>query len=329
MKHPVKIIVISSTVLLISGLLSIRFGAVNYSLETIIHIFTGQGTDIQNTIMFSLRVPRTVVLILTGATLGISGTIIKIIMKNPLADPGLLGVQTGAASVAIIILLILPNYIFLLPMGAFIGGIIAYLLVMLLAYNKTLDPIKMILAGVAVNALFGAFIAAMTVFYSDAIQGVLIWMNGSFADVSVLDMQFVLIYSVIGIVLAFSVTRFANIMRLNDQMIHQLGIKVSVVRFLLASISVLLATISVAYVGIISFIALITPHIAKLLVGSNYKYWMPLSMVLGSVVLVLSDVIQRVIFNPLEIPVGIITAIIGAPFFLYLLRRTLHHDSIQ
>jgi iron complex transport system permease protein len=153
-------------------------------------------------------------------------------------------------------------------------------------------------------------------------------MNGSFADVSVSDMQFVVFYSVIAIIMAFSVTKYANIMRLNDQMIHQLGIKVSVVRFLLASISVLLATISVSYVGIISFIALITPHIAKLLVGSNYKYWMPVSMLLGSVVLVLSDVIQRMVFNPLEIPVGIVTAFIGAPFFLYLLRRTLNHDSI-
>jgi iron complex transport system permease protein len=328
MKHPVKIIVVSSVILLISAFLSIRFGAVQYSLETIMDILLGQGTDIQNTIMFSLRIPRTVVLICTGATLGISGTIIKIIMKNPLADPGLLGVQTGAASVAIIIMLILPTFVFLLPLGAFFGGIIAYLLVMVLAYKKTLDPIKMILAGVAVNALFGAFIAAMTVFYSDSIQGVLIWMNGSFADVSVLDMQFVFMYSVIGIILAFSVTKYANIMRLNDQMIHQLGIKVSVVRFILASVSVLLATISVAFVGIISFIALITPHIAKLLVGSNYKYWMPVSMLLGSVVLVLSDVIQRMIFNPLEIPVGIVTAFIGAPFFLYLLRRTLNHDSI-
>ena len=328
MKHPVKVIVVSSVILLISAFLSIRFGAVKYSLETIIDILIGQGTEIQNTIMFSLRIPRTVVLICTGATLGISGTIIKIIMKNPLADPGLLGVQTGAASVAIIIMLVLPTYIFLLPLGAFVGGIIAYLLVMLLAYKKTLDPIKMILAGVAVNALFGAFIAAMTVFYSDSIQGVLIWMNGSFADVSVSDMQFVVFYSVIAIIMAFSVTKYANIMRLNDQMIHQLGIKVSVVRFLLASISVLLATISVAYVGIISFIALITPHIAKLLVGSNYKYWMPVSMLLGSVVLVLSDVIQRMVFNPLEIPVGIVTAFIGAPFFLYLLRRTLNHDSI-
>ena len=328
MKHPVKIIVVSSVILLISAFLSIRFGAVQYSLETIMDILLGQGTDIQNTIMFSLRIPRTVVLICTGATLGISGTIIKIIMKNPLADPGLLGVQTGAASVAIIIMLIFPTFVFLLPLGAFFGGIIAYLLVMVLAYKKTLDPIKMILAGVAVNALFGAFIAAMTVFYSDSIQGVLIWMNGSFADVSVLDMQFVFMYSVIGIILAFSVTKYANIMRLNDQMIHQLGIKVSVVRFILASVSVLLATISVAFVGIISFIALITPHIAKLLVGSNYKYWMPVSMLLGSVVLVLSDVIQRMIFNPLEIPVGIVTAFIGAPFFLYLLRRTLNHDSI-
>jgi iron complex transport system permease protein len=328
MKHPVKIIVVSSVILLISAFFSIRFGAVQYSLETIMDILLGQGTDIQNTIMFSLRIPRTVVLICTGATLGISGTIIKIIMKNPLADPGLLGVQTGAASVAIIIMLILPTFVFLLPLGAFFGGIIAYLLVMVLAYKKTLDPIKMILAGVAVNALFGAFIAAMTVFYSDSIQGVLIWMNGSFADVSVLDMQFVFMYSVIGIILAFSVTKYANIMRLNDQMIHQLGIKVSVVRFILASVSVLLATISVAFVGIISFIALITPHIAKLLVGSNYKYWMPVSMLLGSVVLVLSDVIQRMIFNPLEIPVGIVTAFIGAPFFLYLLRRTLNHDSI-
>ena len=328
MKHPVKVIVLSSIILLISAFLSIRFGAVKYSLDTIIDILIGQGTEIQNTIMFSIRVPRTVVLIFTGATLGISGTIIKIIMKNPLADPGLLGVQTGAASVAIIIMLVLPTYIFLLPLGAFVGGITAYLLVMLLAYKKTLDPIKMILAGVAVNALFGAFIAAMTVFYSDSIQGVLIWMNGSFADVSVSDMQFVVFYSVIAIIMAFSVTKYANIMRLNDQMIHQLGIKVSVVRFLLASISVLLATISVAYVGIISFIALITPHIAKLLVGSNYKYWMPVSMLLGSVVLVLSDVIQRMVFNPLEIPVGIVTAFIGAPFFLYLLRRTLNHDSI-
>lgn len=326
MNKPIRMIIIASILLLFIVLISIRFGAVPYSFSKLFQIFIGNGTEIEETILFSLRLPRTVVLVLTGATLGISGTIIKIVMKNPLADPGLLGIQTGAASVAIVIMLIMPTYLFLLPFGAFIGGLIAYTLVILLAYHKTLDPVKMILAGVAVNALFGAFIAAMTVFYSDRIQGVIIWMNGSFADVSVSDMIYVSIYALIGIILAFSITKYANIMRLNDQMIHQLGIKVSFVRFILATISVLLATVSVAFVGIIGFIALVTPHIAKLLIGNNYKYWMPLSMILGASVLTISDVLQRVIFNPLEMPVGILTALIGAPFFLYLLRRSIAHD---
>jgi iron complex transport system permease protein len=329
MNKQIKIIIISFLVLLLVIFLSIRFGAVPYSFSKIFQILIGNGSEIEETILFSLRIPRTVVLVLTGATLGISGTIIKVVMKNPLADPGLLGIQTGAASVAIVIMLLMPTYLFLLPFGAFLGGLVAYVLVILLAYHKTLDPIKMILAGVAVNALFGAFIAAMTVFYSDRIQGVLIWMNGSFANVSVSDMLYVSVYASIGILLAFSVTKYANIMRLNDQMIHQLGIKVSLVRFILATISVLLATVSVSFVGIIGFIALVTPHISKLLIGNNYTYWMPLSMILGASVLTLSDVLQRLIFNPLEMPVGILTALIGAPFFLYLLRRTMAHDSLS
>jgi len=326
MKQPNKVLIVSIILAIVTVMLSIRFGAVSYSTQDIFRILFGNGTEIESTIILSIRLPRTIVLVLTGATLGISGMLIKVVLKNPLADPGLLGIQTGAASVAIVVMLLFPSLIFLLPIGAFVGGIIAYVIVMLLAYQKKLDPIKMILAGVAVNALFGAFIAFMTVFYADDIQGVLVWMNGSFAQVDTTDMRYVLTYSILGIIMSFTLSKYTALMSLNDQMIHQLGINVSRIRFLLASASVLLATISVAFVGIISFVALITPHIAKLLIGNHHKYWMPLSMILGATVLTLSDVIQRMIFNPLEMPVGIVMAAIGAPFFLYLLRSTLRHD---
>jgi iron complex transport system permease protein len=326
MNKETKIISISAIILVFIVFLSIRYGAVLYTFQDILRILLGNGTEIEATIIFSLRIPRTVVLVLTGATLGISGTLIKIVLKNPLADPGLLGIQTGAASFAIIIMLVIPSLLFLLPLGAFTGGLVAYAIVMTLAYQKNLDPIKMILAGVAVNALFGAFIAFMTVFFSDDIQGVLVWMNGTFAHVEVSDMMYVSIYSIIGIIIAFFVAKYADIMRLDDQMIHQLGIPLTKVRFLLATLSVLLATISVSFVGIISFVALITPHMSRLLVGNSYKYWMPLSMILGAGVLTLSDIIQRVLFNPLEMPVGIIMSFIGAPFFLYLLRGIKKYD---
>ncbi|MTI60305.1 MAG: iron ABC transporter permease [Firmicutes bacterium] len=311
----------SFLLLIIAVLLSVGFGSVKFNLEQIFNALFNSADSIAKIIIFKSRIPRALISMLVGMNLAISGALLQAVMRNPLADPGILGVSSGAALVTVTVMLVFPEYALLIPLGAFIGGTISSLVVYGLAWQRGVDPIRIVLSGVAVNAVLGAGVSLLSILYSDRIQSAMMWLNGSIAGKSWVQVRQLIPFSIVGIILAFMCVNIANTLLLGDDAARGLGIKVGTVRVVLCVIAAFLTGISVATVGIISFVGLIVPHVARLLVGSDYRFLLPVSGVMGALLLLLADVIARTVFSPLELPVGIIMAIAGGPFFIYLLRK--------
>lgn len=315
------LIMLSIVVLIFSFILSIRLGSMNYSFSKMIEIIKNPEMTPDKNILLYIRFPRILIAMIVGANLAISGALLQAVMQNPLADPGLTGVSTGASLAAITVMLVFPQFSNLVPAIAFIGGAIACGIVFLLAWKNGIKPVRIILAGVAVNAILGGGTSLLSILYNDKIQGVLLWVNGSISGKNWSDVKVLGIYSAIGIIASLCFIRKANILQLGDEMSTNLGIDINKYRVIISLLAVFLAAISTAIVGIIGFVGLIVPHISRHLVGSDYKYMLPLSIVLGSALLIIGDTLARTVASPIELPVGIIMAVTGGPFFLYLLRK--------
>lgn len=318
-----KYLIIGGTalVLVILVVLFSTIGSVNLSLGEIISSIIHQDNSMVMTIVYKMRLPRNILAVLIGANLAVSGVLLQSVMKNPLADPGITGVSSGASVAAIIILLLMPQLSGALPLFAFVGGAIACALVFIMAWKNGLRPERIVLAGVAINTILGGFISLLSTLFSDRIQSAILWLNGSLATKTWSHVDMLFLYSLIGLGLSLFLIRSANVLQLGDESAKNLGFNVSRTRLVISAVAVFLAAISTAVVGIISFIGLIVPHIARLLMGSDHKYTIPFSMALGAIVLLIADTLARTIGGSIEIPVGVITSIVGGPFFLYLLRK--------
>lgn len=317
------IIMITLILTCITAIVAIGLGSVRVSIPDILSVlFGGTATDVSDTIILDIRMPRVLLAMIVGANIAVSGALLQGVMGNPLADPGLTGVTSGASVFVLFIMLAMPDYTGFIPLAAFAGGIMATVIVYALAWQRDgIKPLTIILSGIAVNAFAGGLIGYLSIMHSDKLPQAVQWMNGSLAAKGNNALYMILPYSIIGwIAAAFSI-RKANVIRMGDQVATNLGTNVQFVRIMLSLLAVFLAAISVAAVGMIGFIGLIVPHMARLLVGSNYKYLMPMSMALGAFVLLVADTAGRTLFTPLDIPAGILMAVIGGPYFLYLMRR--------
>lgn len=312
----------TSILLLIFVVISIGMGSVYISpLETIQTIFT-RSEEMATTIIWDLRIPRVAVAAIVGVNLALSGALLQAVMRNPLADPGLTGVSSGASVTVLAIMLVFPNFTSFVPIAAMIGGTIAVAIVYALAWKKnTISPVRIILAGVAVNAIFGGITGLLSILYSNRLPAALQWMNGSLGGKGMGDVAVLLPYSMIGWVLALFCIRSANLLSLGEKVASNLGENTNRIRILLSLVAVYLAAVSVSIVGLLGFVGLVVPHMARLIVGTNYRFVIPMSMVLGAVVLVIADTIGRTLFAPLDLPAGIIMAMVGGPYFLYLMRK--------
>ncbi|GAA0117529.1 FecCD family ABC transporter permease [Clostridium senegalense] len=298
------------------------YGSMDISIKSIIDILKCHNNlDPQWLVIWNVRIPRTIVGILVGINLSISGAILQGVMRNPLADPGIIGISSGAGLTGIIILILFPQYQYLVPPVAFLGAMIAAIMVYILAWKNGIQPMRVVLAGVAVSAVLGAGISALMVFFSERVHGAIMFMNGGLSAKSWPQVYMILPYTIVGIILAFLMAERLNILVLGDDAARGLGINVEFVRFELVVIAAMLAASAVSVVGLLSFVGLVIPHTVRLILGSNYKYLIPGSAFLGAAIVVFCDTLGRTIFAPIEIPVGIIMALLGAPFFLYLLRR--------
>lgn len=272
--------------------------------------------------IYDLRFPRIFIAMLGGAATAVSGVLLQAVMKNPLADPGIIGVSSGASLVAVIVTAFFPSLFFLTPMLAFIGGLVAFLLVYSLSWKGGLSPLRIILVGVAVNALCTGLMSAFNSATGSSYTGVASIVNANITQKTWDDFQTLAVYVVIGLVASFFVTNQCNLLSLEDKTARSLGMNVTRSRIVISVIAVLLASISTAVVGAISFLGLIVPHIARLLVGSNHKVLVPYSILLGAFTLLLADTIGRTVASPYEISAAVVMSVIGGPFFIFLLRRS-------
>lgn len=272
--------------------------------------------------VYDLRFPRILISLLAGAALAVSGVLMQSVMKNPIADPGVIGISSGAAFVAVIVTALAPALFFLTPLFAFAGGILAFLLVYSLAWNAGLNPLRIILVGVAVNAMFAGLSSAFNSFSGGNLSGVAAIVNGNITMKTWDDVGTLFWYVIVGLILAFLMAQKCNLLTLEDKTARSLGVAVNKSRLMVSCIAVLLASISTAIVGVVGFLGLIAPHIARLLVGSDHKTLIPFSMLLGAFILLLADTLGRTVAAPYEISAGILMAVIGGPFFVFLLKRS-------
>jgi iron complex transport system permease protein len=301
---------------------SLTLGSVDISFSTIVHTLLGNVQTTDEMVIWNIRFPRNIVGALVGANLAVSGAILQAVMKNPLADPGIVGVSSGAGLAGVIMLIFMPEASILLTPVAFVGAMLSAAAVYALAWKNGIRPTRIILAGVAVSAFLGSGISALLVFYSDKVQGALLWMVGGLSARSWPQVETLFPYTILGLVLALAGCKALTILSLGDETARGLGVPVERVRFSMTAVAALLAAGAVSVAGLIGFVGLVVPHIVRLIIGTDYKYVIPGSAILGAGVLVFCDTLGRVAFSPIEIPAGIIMAFLGAPFFLYLLRRS-------
>jgi iron complex transport system permease protein len=278
------------------------------------------------TIILDIRLPRVIMAGFAGAALAISGATYQGLFRNPLADPYLIGVAQGAALGAVIGLLLPFGWqstgLGIVPILAFTGATANVLIVYGLArVGKTLPVTTLILAGVALGALWGSVVSYLTITSGDKVRSILFWLMGSFSLSTWSEVLVVLPYLLVGIIVILLYSRSLNIMQLDEEQAKQLGINVERVKLILLAAATLITAAAICFVGAIGFVGIIIPHIVRLIWGPDHRFLLPLSVLSGSIFMVLADLLARTALAPREIPVGVITAICGVPFFLYLLRR--------
>lgn len=308
------------------GLLGLFLLAVNTGTLKVspIELFNGLFVEYDPNVatIYDLRFPRIFIAMFGGAATAVSGVLLQAVMKNPLADPGIIGVSSGASLAAVLITAFLPSAFFFTPFIAFLGGMVAFLLVYSLSWKGGLSPLRIILVGVAVNAMFTGLMSAFNSGTGSSYSGAASIVNANITQKTWDDFGTLVVYVVVGIIASFFVCGRCNLLALEDKTARSLGVNVTRSRIVISVIAVLLASISTAVIGPISFLGLIVPHIARLLAGSDHKVLVPYSVLLGAFTLLLADTIGRTIAAPYEISAAVIMSVVGGPFFIILLRRS-------
>lgn len=317
----VIILVLLFLVCIISFLISVGKGSLDISNKEILRAIFIEKDTVKHQIIWNVRLPRTLVAGLVGICLSLSGSILQGVMRNPLAAPNIIGVSSGAGLMAFMIYIVFPEYYYLVPLGAFVGALLSTLLIYVLAWRDGVQPMRLVLAGVAVSSLLGAGISTLMTFFPDRVPGVIGFMVGGLSTRTWPHFNMLWPYALLGIILTFIFPKRLNILMLGDEIATGLGLNVERTRLLFIVFASLLAASAVSVVGLLGFVGLIVPHTARLIIGSDYRYLFPATAILGAATVMACDTLARVIFDPVEIPVGIVMAMLGAPFFLYLLRE--------
>ena len=300
---------------------AVNIGSLKVSFSELLRGLFVERIDNVATI-WDLRFPRIIISMLAGAAIAVSGVLFQAVLKNPLADPGIIGISSGASFVAVLITAFAPTLFFFTPLFAFLGGVLAFFLVYSLSWKGGLSPLRIILVGVAVNAMFTGLSSALNSMSGGNMSGVASIVNGNITMKTWDDVQTLVPYVVVGLVLALVFCGTCNLLSLEDKTARSLGVNVNTMRIVISLIAVLLASISTAVAGAISFLGLIVPHIGRILVGSDHRALIPFSMLFGAFTFLLADTIGRTIAAPYEVSASIIMSVVGGPFFIILLRRS-------
>ncbi|HWR65253.1 MAG TPA: iron ABC transporter permease [Bellilinea sp.] len=313
-----------------AGLLSVLVGSVTLSISDLLEGLRSLGSGVESTagtILFSLRLPRTILIAMVGAALAGSGTAYQGLFRNPLADPYLIGVASGAGLGAVAAMSIKWSYTTLgllaVPLAAFASGLITVAIVYALArVGHALPASNLILSGVAVSSFATALTSFLMLRASGELRRALAWLLGGATMSGWQPVLALLPYWLVGLGILMTFGHALNVLQFGDDQAQQLGLPVNRVRRWIIVAASLTTAAAVSFAGIIGFVGLIIPHILRLLIGPDYRRLLPLSLIGGAALLLGADVLARVLLAPQELPVGIVTALAGAPFFLWVLRRS-------
>jgi len=316
---------------LFTFIISLNLGVVRIAPIDVLKTLIGQGSARDRLVLVDFRLPRMILSLLIGAALAVSGAILQGVSKNELADPGILGINAGAGFTVILFIYFFQGSmnnvtstfgVLLMPLFALAGALIAALLIYSIAWKKGIDPVRLILVGIGVNSGFGAAIIIFQLKMNpqDFMQAA-VWLSG---EIWGANWRFVSIISpLILLVLPYAIYKahILNVLNLGDQVATGLGIRVEKERRILLMVAVALAGFSVAAGGGIAFLGLVAPHIARKFIGPKHQLLLPVTAILGALLLLTADAIGKNLLAPTEIPVGIVTAICSAPYFIYLLMK--------
>ncbi|MDN4078868.1 iron ABC transporter permease [Paenibacillus polymyxa] len=307
--------------LLLLGIVSVSVGALPIPLRDVSSALLDTHSRF-HFIVYEVRLPRTLVGLLAGMGLAVAGAILQSLIRNPLASPDVIGISKGAGFAAAAVIFLFPQSpAYILPLAAFGGAVGTFLILLLLSRRLTLAPAALALVGVAMGAILMAATQYLIVTHPTNVNTALLWMSGSLWGRSWREAISLLPWIIVLLPLAWGSYQKLNVYQLGDETITSLGVHMTRQRLLLLLLAVTLAGISVSAVGAIGFIGLMAPHMARRFVGSHNQWLIPLAALLGANLMLLGDILGRMLIVPREIPVGIMTALVGAPYFVYLLRR--------
>lgn len=316
---------LSLALLLVATLSSIAFGQTSMSFRTVFDaLFFYDPVLTEHIIVRANRLNRAVLAMLVGASLALAGALMQAMTRNSLASPSLFGINAGALffvalAFTFLSLTSLAQFIWVAFLGAAVAGIMVYMLGMHGAAG--LSPVRIVLAGAAMTALFVAFTQGVLILNRESLEGILYWLGGSVAGKSLGTIATFLPFFAVALVLTALMIRQINLMMLDDELARSLGQRVMAARLVLGLVIVVLAGGSVALAGMIGFIGLIVPHLARGLFGRDHRWVLPASAILGATLLLGADTLSRFIVPPQEVPVGALTALVGTPFFIYIARK--------
>lgn len=302
-------------------IISLTIGEYKITISNVIMALFNRGDSSDINIILNVRLPRVFACFFIGAALSLSGYITQIALKNPLADSSILGVQTGSTTLVLISVLVFPSLSVYSPIFAFIGGMIAFSLTLIISKTTYNSKQNLILSGVAINAFFTSIIGLITIFNAKNIQSSFSYLNGSVANITTLESLIIAVVCILLIAITFYLIPILKLLLLDDTIIFNLGYSPYFYRIIISTFSILLSSISICFVGVISFIGIIVPSISKKIIGFNIKDNIITNILLGALVVSSADITQKIIFNPYEIPVGLIIGIIATPLFIVILRK--------
>ena len=328
-----RLILLSALLLPVAFLISIKQGTVAISWPELFSAFGLAKQPVDQTvgiILLELRLPRLLIVITTGASLALAGAVMQGIFRNALADPALLGVSSGGALAVVLILVagLAPLSwtaagVLFLPSAAFLGGIVVVLFIYWVAHRHDfLDNTVILLIGIAINALAAAAIGFITFISSDAeLRGFIFWMFGSFADVGWIYLLPIAVFMLPSLIALLCMARPLNALSLGDEDAVYLGFNIERIKKAALLCVALCVCASVAIAGIIGFVGLLVPHLVRLVIGADHHFLLPATAILGALFLLIADTFARVVLQPSELPIGILTAMVGVPFFILLVLK--------
>ncbi|EKH7708974.1 iron chelate uptake ABC transporter family permease subunit [Staphylococcus pseudintermedius] len=304
--------------LIVGAILSLSAGAVWISpIAVIKEVWSGD-----NFILSEFRVPRMLLGILVGAALAISGAVIQGVIRNPLASPDVIGITKGASLAAVIVIIVFPTApLFVLPVASFIGALVISLILSLFISWQGIKGSQLALIGMAIGAVAMALVQYLLIRNPMEANIALVWLTGSLFGRSMDHVLTILPWLIVAIPVIFLYARKLDILHLGEEVATALGTHVQRTKMILLFTSVMLAGAAISVVGGLSFLGLIAPHIARSLVGHQHRHIVAMSGLVGALLMVIADGLARIIAPPIDIPVGVLIAIIGAPYFLYVLRK--------